>query len=78
MLRFYLSYDTKNIFKSDFCQENFQDFAINVKHCNGHHIIHYKNINLLRLLVLIYLNAKVSQPFNICVFFSMVHVRIFI
>ena len=26
----------------------------------------------------IYLNAKVSQPFNICVFFSMVHVRIFI
>ena len=26
----------------------------------------------------IYLNAKVSQPFNICVFFSMVQVRIFI
>ena len=26
----------------------------------------------------IYLNAKVSQPFNICVFFSMDHVRIFI
>ena len=23
----------------------------------------------------IYLNAKVSQPFNICIFFSMVHVR---
>ena len=27
---------------------------------------------------LIYLNAKVSQPLNICVFFSMVQVRIFI
>ena len=26
----------------------------------------------------IYLNAKGSQPFNICVFFSMVQVRIFI
>ena len=26
----------------------------------------------------VYLNAKVSQPFNICVFFSMVQVRIFI
>ena len=26
----------------------------------------------------IYLNAKVLQPFNICVFFSMVQVRIFI
>ena len=29
-------------------------------------------------LNIIYLNAKVSQPFNICVFFSMVQVRIFI
>ena len=28
--------------------------------------------------VIIYLNAKVSQPFYICVFFSVVHVRIFI
>ena len=26
----------------------------------------------------IYLNAKVSQPFNICIFFSIVHVRILI
>ena len=29
-------------------------------------------------LYYIYLNAKVSQPFNICIFFSMVHVRILI
>ena len=26
----------------------------------------------------LYLNAKVSQPFNICIFFSMVHDRILI
>ena len=28
--------------------------------------------------IYIYLNAKVSQPLNICVFFSMFQVRIFI
>ena len=32
----------------------------------------------VELLHLIYLNAKVLQPFNICIFFSMVQVRIFI
>ena len=35
-------------------------------------IIPVKNISIY-----IYLNAKVSQPFNIRVLFSMVHVRIF-
>ena len=39
------------------------------------------NQSIFRLIVyimvadIIYLNAKVSQPFNICIFFSMVHVR---
>ena len=35
-------------------------------------------IPVKKLLVYIYLNAKVSQPFYIRVLFSMVHVRIFI
>ena len=35
------------------------------------------NMTYLYSLIL-YLKAKVSQPFNICVFFSMAHVRIFI
>ena len=42
------------------------------------------NVNVSRVcssrirLEHIYLNAKVSQPFNICIFFSMVHVIILI
>ena len=32
----------------------------------------------LWIYMYVYLNAKVSQPFNICIFFSMVHVRILI
>ena len=35
-------------------------------------------MNVLNNAMVIYLNAKVSQPINICIFFSMVHVRILI
>ena len=41
--------------------------------CNTINVERYFSYGLF-----IYLNAKVSQPFNICVFFSMVQVRIFI
>ena len=44
----------------------------------GSRVADQRLCNVLLLLLLLYLNAKVFQPFYIRVFFSMVHVRIFI